>query len=73
MKELIFGRIETYNLIQMFQFVTVGFETYMKRKLLSIAHNRFDNFIPLNIKVYQQIKLTNLLLRSRILLINRSL
>ena len=41
-KELIFGRIKAYNLIQMFQFVTEGFETYTKRKLLSIAHNRFD-------------------------------
>lgn len=29
----------------MFQFVTEGFETYMKRKLLSVAHNRYDNFI----------------------------
>ncbi len=44
-KELIFGRIKAYNLIQMFQFVTESLETYMKRKLLSISHNRFDNFI----------------------------
>ena len=49
-KELIFGRIKAYNLIQMFQFVT-GFETYMKRRLLSIAHNRFDNFISTKYKV----------------------
>ena len=49
-KELIFGRIKAYNLIQMFQFVTEGFETYMKRKLLSIAHNRFDNFISTKYK-----------------------
>lgn len=52
-KELIFGRIKAYNLNQMFQFVTDALETYMKRKLLSIAHY---------IKDYWQIKLVNLLL-----------
>ncbi len=49
-RELVFGRIKAYNLIQMFQFVTEGFETYMKRKLLSIAHNRFNNFISTKYK-----------------------
>ncbi len=34
----------------MFQFVTESFETYMKRKLLSISHNRFDNFISAKYK-----------------------
>ena len=66
-KELIFGTIKAYNLIQMFQFFTEGYETYMKRKLLSIAHNRFDVIST------KQIKLKNLLLRSWILLINCSL
>ena len=49
-KELIFGRIKAYNLIQMFQFVTDALETYMTRKLLSIAHNRFDHFISTRFK-----------------------
>ena len=44
-KELIFGRIKAYNLVQMFQFVTEAFETYIKRRLLIIAHNRFDSYI----------------------------
>lgn len=49
-KELIFGRIKAYNLIQMFQFVTDSLETYITRKLLSIAHNRFNHFISTKYK-----------------------
>ena len=44
-KEIVFGRIKAYNLIQMFQFVTEALELSYKRRLLSIAHNRFDHFI----------------------------
>ena len=49
-KDIIFGRIKAYNLIQMFQFVTDALENYIKRKLLNIAHNRFDNFISRKFK-----------------------
>ena len=45
MKDIMFGRIKAYNLVQMFQFVTEALEIYYKRHLLSIAHNRFDHFI----------------------------
>ena len=31
-KEVIFGRIKAYNLVQMFQFVTEAFETCIKRE-----------------------------------------
>lgn len=44
-KEIVFGRIKAYNLVQMFQFVTDAMELYYKRRLLSIAHNRFDHYI----------------------------
>ena len=47
LKELIFGRVKAYNLIQMFQFVTEIMERYYKSKLLSIAHTRVDRFISL--------------------------
>ena len=49
-KDLIFGRIKAYNLVQMFQFVTDALENYMKRKLLNIAHNRFDYYISRKFK-----------------------
>ena len=44
-KELVFGRIKAYNMVQMFQFVTDAMELYYKRRLLSIAHNCFDHYI----------------------------
>ena len=45
LKEIVFGRIKAYNLVQMFQFVTDAMELYYKRRLLSVAHNRFDHYI----------------------------
>lgn len=44
-KEIVFGRVKAYNLVQMFQFVTDAMEVYYKRRLLSVAHNRFDHYI----------------------------
>jgi len=40
LKEIVFGRIKDYNLVQMFQFVADVMELYYKRCLLSVAHNR---------------------------------
>ena len=40
-KEIVFGRIKAYNLIQMFQFVTVTMEEYFVSRLLDMAHSRF--------------------------------
>ena len=40
-KEIVFGRIKAYNLIQMFQFVTVTMEKYFMSRLLDMAHSRF--------------------------------
>ena len=40
-KEIVFGRIKAYNLIQMFQFVTVTMEKYFVSRLLYMAHSRF--------------------------------
>ena len=44
-KEIVFGRIKAYNIVQMFQFVTDAMELYYKRHLLCIAHNCFDHYI----------------------------
>jgi len=47
LKELIFGRVKAYNMVQMFQFVTEIMERYYQSKLLSIAHSRVDRYISL--------------------------
>ena len=41
LKELIFGRVKAYNLIQMYQFITTTMDTYYSSRLLDIAHSRF--------------------------------
>ena len=37
-----FKRIKAYNLIQVFEFITVTFEMYYEQRLLAIAFNRMD-------------------------------
>ena len=54
-KEIVFGRVKAYNLVQMFQFVTDAMEVYYKRGLLSVAHNRFDHYIA---SKYKRLKAT---------------
>ena len=41
LKEMIFGRVKAYNLIQMFQFITTTMESYYSNRLLDIAHSRY--------------------------------
>ena len=45
LKDLIFGRVKAYNLVQMFYFVVETLELYYKRKLLNIANNRLESYI----------------------------
>ena len=47
LKDLVFSRVKAYNLVQMFSFVTECLELYYSRKILSVAHNRFDHHISL--------------------------
>lgn len=49
LKEIIFGRLKAYNLIQMFDFFTVTMEKYYTSRLLDLAHSRFR---PGNTPVY---------------------
>ena len=62
LKELIFSRVKAYNLIQMFHFVTDALELYYQRKLLSIAHCRFDHYVSMKFKGINasKIKLENI-------------
>ena len=47
LKEIIFGRVKAYNLIQMFEFIT---EKYYTNRLLDIAHSRYRPNIALRFK-----------------------
>ena len=50
LKELIFSRLKAYNIVQMFHFVTDALEMFYQRKLLSIAHCRFDHYVSLRFR-----------------------
>ena len=39
LKDIVFKRVKAYNLMQLFNFITVTFEMYYKRRLLAIAYN----------------------------------
>ncbi len=53
LKDLVFSRVKAYNLVQRFGFVTECMELYYIRKILSVAHNRFDRHISL---IFQGLK-----------------
>ena len=50
LKDIVFQRIKAYNLIQVFEFLTVTFEMYYQARLLAVAHNRLDRYIALRFK-----------------------
>ena len=50
LKELIFSCVKAYNIVQMFHFVTDALEMFYQRKLLSIAHCRFDHYVSLRFR-----------------------
>ena len=47
LKEMVFGRMKAYNLIQMFNFITDTMELYYKNRLLDMAHSRYRPDISL--------------------------
>ena len=55
-KEIVFGRIKAYNLIQMFQFVTM--EKYFVNRLLDMAHSRFRPGIAVRYKELHNLQKT---------------
>ncbi|CAG8842210.1 21837_t:CDS:2, partial [Gigaspora margarita] len=50
-KDIIFGRIQAFNVIQIFHFIVNTMDLYYIRKLLSVAHNRPNNFIALRFRL----------------------
>ena len=51
LKDLIFGRVKAYNLVQMFYFVVETLELYYKQKLTNIANNRWNRTLQVDFKV----------------------
>ena len=47
LKELVFGKVKAYNLIEMVSFVIDVMEAYYQRRLIHLANNRVDRFIAL--------------------------
>ncbi len=56
LKEIIFGRVKAYNLVQMFDFITATMEVYYAGRLLDIAHSRYKP--GLNLRYRELSKLT---------------
>lgn len=56
LKNIVFRRVKVYNLIQLFEFLTVTFEHYYERRLLAVAHNRMERYISLRYKGLGMIK-----------------
>ena len=50
LKDIVFQRIRAYNLVQVFELITVTFEMYYERRLLSVAYNRMDRYISIRHK-----------------------
>ena len=50
LKDIVFKRVKAYNLLQLFNFITVTFDLYYKRRLLAVAYNRMDRYISLRYK-----------------------
>ena len=50
LKDILFQRIRAYNLVQVFEFITVTFEMYYEHRLLSVAYNRMDRYISIRHK-----------------------
>ena len=41
LKEIIFGRVKAYNLVQMFEFISTAMDLFYSNHLLDIAHSRY--------------------------------
>ena len=50
LKDIVFRRVKAYNLVQLFEFITVTFDLYYKKRLLDVAYNRMDRYISLRYK-----------------------
>ena len=57
-KEIVFGRVKAYNLIQMFQFVTSTMEMYYMNRLFDIAHSRYRPGLTLRYRELEKLQKT---------------
>ena len=53
LKDIVFRRVKAYNLVQLFEFLTVTYELYYE---LAVAHNRMDRYISLQYKALGAVK-----------------
>ncbi|CAG8693550.1 6721_t:CDS:2, partial [Scutellospora calospora] len=51
LKDIVFKRVQAYNLVQLYQFIINTMDLYYVRRLLIVAHNNLDNFIVLRFKL----------------------
>ena len=63
LKELIFGRVKAYNLIQMFQFLTATMDSYYSSRLLDVAHSRFRPGISLRYRELYKLQKSIIMLK----------
>ena len=49
LKDIVFQRIQAYNLVKVFEFIAVMFEMYYECRLLAVAYNRMDRYRILSI------------------------
>ena len=64
LKEIVFGRVKAYNLVEMFQLVV---DKLYQRRILSIAHCHFDRYIQVRFRGLNcGRKISNLILKTTI-------
>ncbi|CAG8673336.1 19484_t:CDS:2 [Gigaspora margarita] len=51
LKDIIFSRVQAYNVVQIFQFIVNTMDLYYIRRLLAVAHNKLDSFIALRFRL----------------------
>ena len=56
LKEIVFGRVKAYNLIQMFDFVAITMEMYYSNRLLDIAHSWYRPGTLLSYKCLEKLQ-----------------
>ena len=47
LKELVFSRVNAYNLVQIFTFIYDIMDTYYQKKLIAISNHRFETYVAL--------------------------
>ncbi|CAG8808792.1 42693_t:CDS:2, partial [Gigaspora margarita] len=51
LKDIIFKRVQAYNVVQLYQFIINTMDLYYIRRLLAVAHNNLNSFIALRFRL----------------------